>query len=150
MMGKRDGIRLDETYHSYYEDVEWSLRASISSKTGYFDPLATGIHQGSATAGAGSDYSTRQILRNHRRLAYQYLLPEYGSQYRIARTLLRTLFLRHGQWPHSQEDPIPPKLKSSQLGTILQESEKLLYELQMAETPDRLWRWYFRLTGGNG
>jgi GT2 family glycosyltransferase len=148
MLGKREGMHLDESYHSYYEDVEWSLRAAISNKTGYFDPLATGIHQGSATAGTWSEYSTRQILRNHRRLAYQYLLPEYGTQYRIARSLLRGICIRHGRWLQLQDEPIQPKPKSPQLALILQESESLLHELQMAQSPDSLWRWYFRLTRG--
>lgn len=150
VLAKREVVQLDESYHSYYEDVEWSLRAAISHKIGYFDPSATGIHQGSATAGPWSDYSSRQILSNHRRLAFQYLLPEYGTEYRIARSLLRALCLRHGHWPQMRADAIPPKPKSSQLPLVLQESEKLLYELQMAETPDNLWRWYFRLAGGTG
>jgi GT2 family glycosyltransferase len=150
MLGKREGVHLDESYHSYYEDVEWSLRAAVSNKVGYFEPLATGVHQGSATAGTWSEYSTRQILSNHRRLAFQYLLPEYGAQYRVARSLLRALSLRHGRWPQMQDEAIPAKPKSSQLPLVLQESEKLLYEMQMAGTPDKLWRWYFRLTGRAG
>ena len=49
-----------------------------------------------------------------------------------------------------RDEAIPAKPRSSQLALVLQESEKLLYELQMAEKPDNLWRWYFRLTGGAG
>ena len=147
---RTDGLWLDETYHSYYEDVEWSLRAAIHNKTGYFDPRATGIHTGSATAGAWSAYSTRQLLRNHRRLALQYLLPEYGREYRIARTLFRALCLQHGQWPDVPREHVEPHERPARLGEILQASEELLFELQRETGMDRLWRWYFQLTGGAG
>ena len=151
VLGKAEAFRqgggMDESYHSYYEDVEWSLRAAMLNKTGYFEPAATGIHTGSATAGAWSDYSTRQILRNHRRLACQYLLPEYGAQYRIARSLLRAHCLHQGRWPDVPREAIQGKPRLARMASLLQESERLLYELQMASGPDRLWRWYFRLAG---
>lgn len=150
VMGKREALGLDESYLSYYEDVEWSLRAAMLNKTGYFEPSATGIHEGSATAGAWSAYSTRQILRNHRRLAHQYLLPEYGREYQIARSLLTAQSLRHGRWPFVPGEVIAGKPKSAQLASLLQQSEKLLAELQMASGPDALWRWYFRLAGRLG
>ena len=147
VLAKREGMELDESYHSYYEDVEWSLRAAMLNKTGYFEPSATGVHEGSATAGTWSAYSTRQILRNHRRLAYQYLLPEFREEYRIARSLLRAHCLRHRQWPVMPREVIGAKPRSARMRSILQESESLLYELQAASGPDRLWRWYFRLAG---
>jgi len=144
---RRADVGLDESYHSYYEDVEWSLRSAIANKIGYFEPLATGVHQGSATAGAWSRYSAQRILRNHRRLAFQYLLPTYGPQYRIARGLLRALALKHGRWPAIPPERIEPKPLSPRLDEILQESENLLFELQMTDGPDSLWRWYFQLAG---
>ena len=147
VLGKTASFLLDETYHSYYEDVEWSLRSAILNKKGYFDPSATGIHTGSATAGAWSYFATRQLLRNHRRLAHQYLLPDYQTEYRIARTLFRAHCLNHGQWPDIPKELIEPKPKPAQLASILQTSETLLRELQMASGPDRLWRWYFELAG---
>ena len=150
VLGKREAMGLDESYHSYYEDVEWSLRAAMLNKTGYFEPSATGVHEGGATAGAWSAYSTRQILRNHRRLAYQYLLPEYTTQYRIARSLLRAHCLNHGQWPDVPREEIAAKPRPARMASLLQQSENLLYELQMASGPDRLWRWYFRLAGRLG
>jgi len=146
VIAKRETVVLDETYHSYYEDVEWSLRAVIDHKTGYFDPSATGVHTGSATAGAWSAYSTRQLLRNHRRLAHQYLLPEYQREYQIARTLLRAHCLNHGQWPDVPNESIEPKsINRNRLAEILSASENQLRQLQTDSTPDRLWRWYFRL-----
>lgn len=145
VLAKRNGVSLDETYHSYYEDVEWSLRAAIANKTGYFDPAATGVHTGSATAGAWSLYSTRQLLSNHRRLAHQYLIPTFSTEYRIARTLLRAHCLNHGQWPDVPKDPIEPKHPSARMAQVVRDSETLLRELQMESGPDRLWRWYFKL-----
>lgn len=147
VIAKRETVVLDETYHSYYEDVEWSLRAVIDHKTGYFDPSATGVHTGSATAGAWSAYSTRQLLRNHRRLAHQYLLPEYQREYQVAHTLLRAHCLNHGQWPDVPNEAIEPKsINRNRLAEILSASENQLRQLQTDSTPDRLWRWYFRLT----
>jgi len=131
---------LDETYHSYYEDVEWSLRAAIANKTGYFDSSAAGVHTGSATAGAWSEYTVRQILRNHRRLALQYLLPHYKKEYRVARILLRALCLRHGRWPSVPSEPIAAKPLAPNLDAILAASEAQIRELQDA----RLSRLYFR------
>jgi hypothetical protein len=139
---------LDESYHSYYEDVEWSLRAALAGKSGFYEPTATGIHTGSATAGAWSAYSTRQLLRNHRRLAHQYLLPEYASAYRVARTLFRAHCLNHGQWPDVPNEIVARKpIESKQLASILHQSETLLHDLQLAGGPDRLWKWYFQIAG---
>ncbi len=136
---------LDESYHSYYEDVEWGLRAAIRNKRGYYEPAATGVHLGSATAGAGSAYSVRQILRNHRRLAHQYLLPEFAGPYRVARALLRAHFLSHGQWPDVPEEPVPPKPRGEMLADILRNSEEQLRQLQENSGYDHLWKWYFKL-----
>ena len=147
VVAKREGLELDESYESYYEDVEWSLRAAILNKTGYFEPAAGGVHVGSATAGAWSAYSTRQILRNQRRLARQYLLPEYGAAYRVARMLLQGQCLQHGRWPEVPEEAVAVKERGARLGSILKESEQLLYALQEESGMDRLWRWYFRLAG---
>ncbi|MBI2689061.1 MAG: glycosyltransferase family 2 protein [Acidobacteria bacterium] len=141
---------LDESYHSYYEDVEWSLRAALAGKTGYFEPQATGIHTGSVTAGVWSYYSARQLLRNHRRIAYQYLLPDFGREYRIARTLLRAHCLNHGQWPDVPPESIAAKARGGRLLELLHTSEEQLYTLQAAQGMDRLWRWYFQLAGRMG
>lgn len=147
VLAKREIVALDESYHSYYEDVEWSLRSAILNKKGYFEPSATGIHTGSATAGAWSYYSTRQLLRNHRRLALQYLLPEFATQYRIARVLLRAHCLNRGHWPDVPREPVSQKPKSDRLAKILQKSEAELYRLQFASGPDRFWRVYFQIAG---
>jgi GT2 family glycosyltransferase len=147
---RREGLELDESYESYYEDVEWSLRAAILNKTGYFEPSARGVHTGSATAGAWSAYSTRQILRNHRRLARQYLLPEHGAAYRVARGLLRGQCLVHGRWPVVAEEVVAPKQRGARLEGVLKASEELLFELQAESGMDRLWSWYFRLAGRMG
>lgn len=147
---RNESLWLDETYHSYYEDVEWSLRSAIHEKTGYFDPEARGVHLGSATAGLGSAYATRQLLRNHRRLALQYFLPEYGREYRVARTLLRGMCLQRGQWPDVPREPVEERERPARLAEVVTESEELLYALQRETGMDRLWRWYFQLTGREG
>jgi GT2 family glycosyltransferase len=147
VVAKREGLELDETYGSYYEDVEWSLRTAIGNKPGYFEPAAGGVHTGSATAGAWSAYMTRQILRNHRRVARQYLLPEYGDAYRVARMLLGGQCLAHGRWPGVEEEAVAKKARGERLAGVLRESEALLYELQRESGMDRLWQWYFRLAG---
>ena len=45
---------------------------------------------------------------------------------------------------------IASKPRPARLGSVLQESEALLVELQEAGGMDRLWRWYFRLAGRVG
>lgn len=142
---------LDESYHSYYEDVEWSLRAAMAGISGRFIPEAVGVHHGSSSSGgAGSRFSSSQIIRNHRRLAHQYLLPQHSKPYAIARSLLRAHFLSHGQWPHIADEIILAKQRQQSLSNILFMSETELYTLQLATGMDSLWNWYFRLAGAPG
>ena len=147
VVAKTDAIELDESYHSYYEDVAWSLGSAISNKIGYFEPAATGIHAGSVTSGAWSHYSASQLLRNHRRFAHQYLLPAYRREYLISRLLLKAHAANHLQWPAVPRESVAAKERSPRLAEVLRNSEALLYELQRETGMDRLWRWYFRLAG---
>ncbi len=55
---------LNESFGSYYEDVEWGLRASAAGQGGCFVPTARALHAGSATYGAWSSRSTYLISRN--------------------------------------------------------------------------------------
>lgn len=138
---------LDEDYVFYYEDVEWSLRAALLGLSGTFVPQAQAVHLGSQSAGLRSNYSTRQLLRNHRRLAHQYLLPHYQNHFRIAWSLHRAMALSHGHWPKVPQQEITPKLPSANLHEILDRSEQELYDLQQSTGMDNLWRLYFRFTG---
>ena len=64
-----------------------------------------------------------------------------------AATLLRAHCLNHGQWPDVPAEPITAKaVDRTRLAELLTASETQLRQLQADSTPDRLWRWYFRLT----
>jgi GT2 family glycosyltransferase len=55
---------LNEALESYYEDVEWGLRAAALGLHGVFVPHARATHTGSATLGKGSARATFLISRN--------------------------------------------------------------------------------------
>jgi GT2 family glycosyltransferase len=138
-------LRLDEAYGTYYEDVEWSLRTALSGAQGIYEPLATSIHLGSATAGARSAFSTRQLLTNHRLLANQYLRPRFEREYRAARILLRTQTLLHGRWPRIGSTAKCEPNDHPALEGLLRESEQEIFRLQTQTYWDRLWRLYFKM-----
>ncbi|MBM3784889.1 MAG: glycosyltransferase family 2 protein [Acidobacteria bacterium] len=133
---------LDETYGTFYEDVEWGFRAGGQ---GWFEPEATGVHEGSATARSLGAFPARQLLRNHRRFARQYLLPEYQREYQVARTLLRASVLSRGRWPGVPDEEVALKPRSPVHRRALLEMEQELFSLQKFTGYDTTWQWYERL-----
>ena len=56
---------LDETFFTYYEDIDWSLRAQLAGYSCRYAPGAVAYHMGSATLGAAlSDFTRYQLWRN--------------------------------------------------------------------------------------
>ena len=56
---------LDETFFTYYEDIDWSLRAQLAGYSCRYAPGAVAYHMGSATLGAElSDFTRYQLWRN--------------------------------------------------------------------------------------
>lgn len=56
---------LDEDFFTFFEDVDWSLRAQLAGLSCRYVPSAVVYHMGSATVGAGlTDFARYQLWRN--------------------------------------------------------------------------------------
>jgi GT2 family glycosyltransferase len=55
----------DEDFYTFFEDVDWALRAQLAGLGCRYVPSAVAYHMGSATLGAGlSDFTRYQLWRN--------------------------------------------------------------------------------------
>lgn len=61
----------DETFFAYLEDVDISFRAQLAGFTCKYIPGAQIFHIGSATAGKGSSFSFKMMVKNHFHLIYK-------------------------------------------------------------------------------
>jgi GT2 family glycosyltransferase len=56
----------DETFFTFYEDIDWDFRAQLAGFTCRYVPSAVAYHMGSATIGAGlSDFTRYHLWRNN-------------------------------------------------------------------------------------
>ncbi|MCW5962458.1 MAG: glycosyltransferase family 2 protein [Bryobacterales bacterium] len=92
---------LNEMFGSYYEDVEWGLRAAVAGFAGRFVPEARATHIGSATLGAWSSHATYLISRNQLLLVASHypdkLLRAWWWPILLGNLLYLLISLRHGQ-----------------------------------------------------
>jgi len=129
---------LDEDFGTYLEDVDFGIRCRRAGLVGRYVPTASGVHEGSATAGGWSEFSTRQIATNHARLVAKHWGGRDGWAVGVSRALWRMLARRHGRratfptFPTAASEPVPT-------------DDALIEELQWATGMDTFWRWYFRL-----
>jgi GT2 family glycosyltransferase len=136
-LGERLGY-LDESFGTYLEDVEFGVRCRRAGLSGRYVPTATGVHQGSATAGAWTAFSTRQIATNHSRLVAKHWGGRHRWPVHCSRILWKTLARRRGQaavfppFPAEPADPFPL-------------DDALIATLQRQTSLDTFWKWYFRL-----
>jgi GT2 family glycosyltransferase len=147
---------LDETFGSYYEDVDFGLRCAQQGITGEYQPRAVVLHRGSATLGAWRPATVRLLTRNHRLLILKHFGPKMDRRTEcklfVSRVLWAMLAARHGQiraWWAGFREPLPavsgPPPDQRLLKKILEESESELYRLQKETGFDWYWRVYFSL-----
>ncbi|OYW12872.1 MAG: hypothetical protein B7X34_01330, partial [Acidobacteriia bacterium 12-62-4] len=129
---------LDESFGTYYEDVEFGVRCRRAGLTGRYVPAATGVHEGSATAGAWSAFSVRQLSTNHARLVAKHWGKRHKWAVGVARVLWKSLVQRRGQ------QAVFPMFPVEQAGP-LDFDDELIHALQQETGFDTFWRWYFRL-----
>lgn len=147
---KRVGL-LDESFGSYYEDVDFGLRCALEGLGGRYAPAARGIHRGSATLGAWRPDTVRWIARNQKLLSRKHGIR--GAWF--AQWLWGILAARNGCLPAwlagRREGSALPAVSTShpnpRMEEILRASERELYEFQRISGFDRYWRWYFRWAG---
>ncbi len=163
---------LNEHLESYYEDVEWGLRAAAAGCTGIFVPRAEATHFGSATLGKGSARATFLISRNQL-LAVAATYPNslllawwwpivWGNLLFLLGSLHRRqgLAALHGKltavwrWPRFrrlqqlQQQSIPGEIlvtRETSLRNAILESERNLQRLAQDTSTGYFWRVYFRL-----
>jgi GT2 family glycosyltransferase len=151
---------LDEGFGSYLEDVEFGLRCATAGYRGVYVPDAVVFHQGSATLGAWSPEKVRLIARNQLLLVARHYpknwLWLYGWKILIGQGFWGVVALRHGagtayvrgKWQglrlfrEMRRDLTNP----DRLRAVLDESERMIYQMQRRCGFDAYWRWYFSLT----
>ncbi len=160
---KKDLFRLagglDEALESYLEDVDFGFRCSSKGYTGAYVPEAVAFHEGSATLGAWNPRTVRQIARNQILLVAKHypigFVSKYGWPIVLGQLLWGILALRHGAgvaWFRGKIEGLRMFHRyrgtgDSAIPKILQDSEKLIFDLQRETGFDRYWRIYFALAG---
>jgi GT2 family glycosyltransferase len=153
---ERVGV-LDESYGSYYEDVDFGLRSSLAGCSGVYEPRAVGRHLGSATLGQRNPRMTYLVSRNQILLAAKFGLTKISRwSFLIGQLVTLIPALRRGnllaailgKWAgiraaHSLQGryPATPRLRE-----LLEQNEKELFEFQRKLGFDLSWRIYFALT----
>ncbi len=104
MAALMDVGQFDESFHAYYEDVDWGIRAQLAGYRSLYVPTAVGYHMGSATTQGDQNrlyyelqrrnalavmmkvLPVRFLVRNAHRIAYSQLL---GLAYSARAGMLR-------------------------------------------------------------
>lgn len=143
---------LDESFESYLEDIDLSIRCAIHGLVGVYVPSAVSHHVGGATLGAWSPKMVELIARNH-----GVLIRKYGGGRKtlVAQLLWGLLALRHGAFiawlrgyrnPAQAEPVILTETERSRLRVALSRQERELRDLQRASGEDLFWKLYFLLS----
>jgi GT2 family glycosyltransferase len=147
---------LDETFGSYMEDVEFSLRCALAGCYGSYIPAAVAYHQGSATFGQWSAQSVFRISRSQLLLAAKHFAQQPRLPLIIGQGLWGLLALRHGcGWAflrgkaagwRDRRQLARRQIDHAALRAILQASENEIRELGRQTRLDQYWRTYFWLS----
>jgi GT2 family glycosyltransferase len=156
--------RLEESFESYLEDVDFGLRCAKAGCAGEYLPEAVARHHGSAALGTWHPDTVRRIARNQVLLLARHypekLLTGWMWRIAIAQTLWGVLAWRHhvgaAWWSGKREglrlysaaraksDPFDPEL----LQQVLCDEEQSIREFARRPDADSYWRLYFLLTTG--
>ena len=154
--------RLDESFDSYLEDVEFGLRCACQDYHGCYVPEAVAYHVGSATLGRWHPETVRRISRNQVFLVAKYyparLLFRLVWPVVVAQTLWGLVALRHGafraflqgKWEGVNGFTAARReitgVDPARLLQVLRKSENEIRQLQQRTGFDWYWRVYFTLT----
>ena len=154
--------RLEETFESYLEDVDFGLRCAAHGYAGLYIPDARAWHIGSATLGRWHPESVRRMARNQVLLLARHypreMLFRCWWPIVVGQLLWGGVALRHGAagaWIRGKcegvqafrESKLSNPIESEVLAGILRENEHVISEFQGAAGFDFYWRLYFLLTG---
>lgn len=150
--------KLDSTFESYLEDVDFGLRCAANGYTGRYVPEAVAWHVGSATLGAWHPRTVRQISRNQVLLIARHYPANwpwrYGWPVAVAQLLWAFLAIRKGcgmAWLRGKVEGIrlyrtARRRPAPGIEEALRRSERQLRDLQEQTGFDAYWRIYFALT----
>jgi len=144
---------LDEQFESYLEDADFGLRCCIADRRGVYVPDARAFHVGSATWGKWNKDTVRLISRNQVLLARKHfggqsLWPLVAGQ--LLWGLVAFRHLRGFSYVRGKLEGLsapvsrmgqPPSL----VRAVLEESERIIFDLQQQAGFDLYWRAYFWL-----
>jgi GT2 family glycosyltransferase len=148
---------LDETYGSYYEDIDFSLRCALNGFTGAYEPKAIATHLGSATLGSSAK-TIYFVSRNQVLLASKFGLGRLSrlrvvigqSLFVLAQIRQGALFAAlRGKWDgiRLKSRPTPFVCDRDQLQALLSEQEKQICDYQKQLSRDLSWKIYFLMLG---
>jgi GT2 family glycosyltransferase len=146
---------LDESFESYLEDVDFGLRCAFTGRKGRYVPEAVSRHIGSATAGEWNKDTVRRIARNQvllakkhfrgmavwRIVAGQLLWGLVACRHRGGLSYLRGKLQGVFSRPGGKGQLAPLDTVTS----VLEQSERRIFDLQRETGFDRYWRAYFWL-----
>jgi GT2 family glycosyltransferase len=156
--------RLEESFGSYLEDVDFGLRCAVRHLDGVYVPEAMAWHRGSAALGRWHPETVRLIARNQVLLLARHYPPSLLRQWAwpilVAQLLWGGVALRHGggvSWLRGKWQGMrawraarAKREESDQdvLCVLVEAHERMIHEMQAAAGFDFYWRLYFLLTGG--
>jgi GT2 family glycosyltransferase len=149
----------EESYESYLEDVDLSLRCMAAGLTGVYEPAAVCTHAGSASTGRWSHQAAYLNARNQDLLVRRVFSIDMRRDWRwkiaVGRLLWGLVALRHGRlraWLRGKRDArrivVPEPSVSIALRQSISAAEREIFELQRLTGWDWYWRLYFWITGG--
>jgi len=150
--------KLDESFGSYLEDVDFGIRCSILGMDGIYLPAAVSQHRGSATLGAWNSDTVRLIARNQVLLAAKHFKGQARWPIVAGQLLWGALAVRHGTgvaylggkisgWRSRNRAPGVEHTDAdkNRLRSIIEASERNIFELGRQTGFDWYWRAYFWL-----
>jgi GT2 family glycosyltransferase len=150
--------KLDESFESYLEDVDFGIRCATFGLDGIYLPAALARHRGSATLGAWNSDTVRLIARNQVLLAAKHFRGQPQWPIVAGQLLWGALAVRHGKgvaYLHGKISGWRCRRRWSgleQTGTnrdtlraIFEASERNIFELGQQTGFDWYWRAYFWL-----
>jgi GT2 family glycosyltransferase len=151
----REVGRLEESFESYLEDVDFGLRCVAHRVRGRYVPEARATHLGSASLGRWHAETVRRLARNQVLLAARHLPARHAWRAAIGQCLWGGVALRHGRglaWVHGKSQGLC--LFSAARRQFQQKDLELLEQVLLSNEgflrkncAEPYWKLYFSLTG---
>ncbi|HEY1497664.1 MAG TPA: glycosyltransferase family 2 protein [Candidatus Solibacter sp.] len=151
----REVGRLEESFESYLEDVDFGLRCVAHGVRGRYIPEAHATHLGSASLGKWHPQTVRRLARNQVLLGARHLSARHAWRAAIGQFLWGGVALRHGcglAWVHGKFQGL--RLFSAARTQFQQKDPELLEQVLRSNEgflrkncADPYWKLYFSLTG---